>query len=117
MKTKVQAVALDKQVVELDDRTADSLNGALHQIDKHNFLQPELNKRNQIICSSLGCKNQNLNHIPDWRNWCSFTYMKNQKIVPKMNNYYHYDKDWSNMNMVYVVYMCEKNGSGQIWLL
>jgi hypothetical protein len=38
VKTEVQAVALNKQVVKLDDRTADSLNGALHQIDKHNFL-------------------------------------------------------------------------------
>jgi hypothetical protein len=28
-----------------------------------------------------------------------------------MYNYYHYDKDLSNMNMVYVVCMCDKNGS------
>jgi hypothetical protein len=38
MKTEVQAVVLDKQMVELDDRIADSLNDALHQIDEHNFL-------------------------------------------------------------------------------
>jgi hypothetical protein len=38
MKTEVQAVVLDKQMVELDDRTADSLNDVLHQIDEHNFL-------------------------------------------------------------------------------
>jgi hypothetical protein len=38
VKTEVQAVALGKQVVELGDRTTDSLNGALHQIDEHNFL-------------------------------------------------------------------------------
>jgi hypothetical protein len=38
MKTKVQAVALDKQVAELDDRTADSLNGAIPEIGEHNFL-------------------------------------------------------------------------------
>jgi hypothetical protein len=34
----MQAVALDKQTVELGDRTIDSLNSALHQIDVHNFL-------------------------------------------------------------------------------
>jgi hypothetical protein len=29
-----------------------------------------------------------------------------------MDNYYHYDKDWSNMNLDYLVCMCGKNGSG-----
>jgi hypothetical protein len=38
MKIEVQAMALDKQVVELDDRTADSLNGAISEIGEHNFL-------------------------------------------------------------------------------
>jgi hypothetical protein len=69
--------------------------------------------RNQIGYSSSGCKNWNLNHILDWRNWCSFAHMKNWKIVPRMDNYYHYDNDLSNMNMVYVVCMCEKHGSGR----
>jgi hypothetical protein len=38
MKTEMQAMALDKQVAELDDRTADSLNGAIPKIGEHNFL-------------------------------------------------------------------------------
>jgi hypothetical protein len=40
--TVVQAVALewwiDKQVIMLGDQTMNSLNGALHQTDEHNFL-------------------------------------------------------------------------------
>jgi hypothetical protein len=31
-------MALDKQVTELDDRTADSLNDAILEIGEHNFL-------------------------------------------------------------------------------
>jgi hypothetical protein len=38
MKIEVHAVALDKQVAELDDRTVDSLNGAIPEIGEHNFL-------------------------------------------------------------------------------
>jgi hypothetical protein len=38
MKTEVQVVALDKQVAELDDRTAGSLNSAISEIGEHNFL-------------------------------------------------------------------------------
>jgi hypothetical protein len=38
MKIEVQVVVLDRQVVELDDRTADSLNGAIPEIGEHNFL-------------------------------------------------------------------------------
>jgi hypothetical protein len=38
MKTEMQAMALDKQVAKLDDRTADSLNGAIPEIGEHNFL-------------------------------------------------------------------------------
>jgi hypothetical protein len=32
MKIEVQVVVLDRQVVELDDRTADRLNGAIPEI-------------------------------------------------------------------------------------
>jgi hypothetical protein len=38
MKTEMHVVALDKQVDELDDRTADSLNDAIPEIGEHNFL-------------------------------------------------------------------------------
>jgi hypothetical protein len=38
MKTEVQAVVLNKQMTELDDRTMDSLNGAIPKIWEHNFL-------------------------------------------------------------------------------
>jgi hypothetical protein len=38
MKTKVQTVALDEQMAELDDRIVDSLNGAIPEIGEHNFL-------------------------------------------------------------------------------
>jgi hypothetical protein len=38
MKTEVKAVVLDKQVAELNDRTVDSLNGALLETKEHNFL-------------------------------------------------------------------------------
>jgi hypothetical protein len=68
VKSSVQAVALDKQMAELDDRTVDSLNGAIPEIGEHNFLYSKLTMRNQIGCSNPGCKNWNLNHIPDWRN-------------------------------------------------
>jgi hypothetical protein len=57
VKSLVQAEALDKQMAELDDQTADSLNGAIPVIGEHNFLQFELTMRNQIGCSSLSCKN------------------------------------------------------------
>jgi hypothetical protein len=38
MKTEMQAMVLDKQMTELDDRTVDSLNGASPEIGEHNFL-------------------------------------------------------------------------------
>jgi hypothetical protein len=38
MKTEVKAMVLDKQVADLDDRTVDSLNGALPKTEEHNFL-------------------------------------------------------------------------------
>jgi hypothetical protein len=38
MTTVVQVVALDKQVAELDDRIANSLNGEILEIGEHNFL-------------------------------------------------------------------------------
>jgi hypothetical protein len=40
---------------------------------------------------------------------CSYEKLEN---CPRMDNYYHYDKDLSNMNMVYVECMCEKNRPG-----
>ena len=82
--------------------TADIQNGAVHKIGEYNFPQHELATRNQNGCSSLGCRNQNLIHTPDWKNWCSFAHVKNWKIVPVMDNCQNYDMDLSNTNMVHV---------------
>ena len=85
-----------------DYRTAGIQNGAVRQIREHNFLQHEIATKNRNGCSSLGYKNLNLIQTQGWRNWCSTTYTKNQKIVPNMDNHLNYGKGWNSVNMVHV---------------
>jgi hypothetical protein len=72
---------------KIGHRTTDIQDGAVHGIGEHNFPWLELATRNQDSCSSPGCKNLNLIQTLGWRNWCSFAYMKNYRIVPRMDNY------------------------------
>ena len=86
---------------KINYRIVDIQDGAVHKIGEHNFPQHELATRNQNNCSSLGCRNQNLIHTLDWKDWCSSAHLKNWKLVPMMDNCYNYDMDLSSMNMVH----------------
>ena len=85
-----------------DYRTADIQNGAVCQIGEHNFPQHEIATKNQNGCSSLGYKNLNLIQTEGWRNWCSTTHTKNQKIVSNVDSHLNYGKGWSSVSMVYM---------------